>query len=65
VPESPPIIAAEEARMAPIEPFEAAAEQPEERPNARPKARSNRKRPPRNKKREADSAGEGPPTGGS
>jgi hypothetical protein len=56
VPETPPIIAAEEASMAPVEPFEAAP--------APPKPRAKRKRPPRKKNREADSAGEGPPTGG-
>lgn len=56
----PPIIAAEEAKVAPIEPFEAAAVPA----NARAEEQSKRKRPPRNKKREADSAGEGPPTGG-
>jgi hypothetical protein len=56
------MIAAEEARMAPIEPVEPAAERekPEQLLTAQPKP----KRVRRKKKNEAGSAGEGPRAGG-
>jgi hypothetical protein len=52
VTDSPPLISAEEAKMAPTEPVEAADEKPKP------------KRARRKKKNEADSAGEGTPPGG-
>ena len=52
VKDRPPLVAAEEAKMAPAEPVEAADEQPKP------------KRARRKKKNEADSAGEGTPPGG-
>jgi gamma-glutamylputrescine oxidase len=52
VKDQPPLVAAEEAKMAPVEPVEAADEQPKP------------KRARRKKKNEADSAGEGTPPGG-
>ena len=60
--DSPPMIAAEEAKMAPIEPIEAAAgrEKPEQLLTEPPKP----KRGGRKKNNEARSAGQGPGTGG-
>jgi gamma-glutamylputrescine oxidase len=64
--DGPPMIAAEEAKMAPIEPIEAAAERekPEQLLTAPPKPKQEPKRGRRKKNNEARSAVDRPPTGG-